>query len=64
MNKRVDFGDGYYVDEDINIFINEFLDITFKLKEIKEEYFVDPLFLFELKNLIFQSENLFKFKKE
>ena len=63
LEQEVDFGDGYYVDEDINIFINEFLDITFKLKEIKEEYFVDPLFLFELKNLIFQSENLLNLKK-
>ena len=58
-----DLGNGYFIDEDIDIFINEFLDLTFKLKNINKDFFVDPLFLFEIKNLIFQSDNLSNLKK-
>lgn len=61
---EIDFGNGYFTDEDIDAFINEFLDLTFKLKTINEEYFVDPLFLFELKNIIFQSDNLLNLRKD
>ncbi len=63
LSQVFDYGDGFFLDEDINIFINEFIDLTFELKKINENFFVDPLFLFELKNLVFQSENLLNLKK-
>jgi len=63
LDYQVDFGNGYFTDEDIDIFINQFLDLTFSLKEIDEDFFVDPLFLFELKNIIFQSDNLLNLRK-
>ena len=52
-----------FIDEDIDIFINKFLDISFQLKSINPDYFVDPLFLFEIKNKIFQTENLAGLRK-
>ena len=56
-------GYGYFIDEDIDIFISLFLDLSFELKKIDSKFFVDPLFLFELKNLVFQSENLLGLRK-
>ena len=58
-----DIGTGYFIDEDIDIFINKFLDVTFELKKTNSKFFVDPLFLFELKSKIFQSENLSGLRK-
>ena len=58
-----DLGYGYFIDEDIDIFISLFLDLSFELKKIDSKFFVDPLFLFELKNLVFQSENLLGLRK-
>ncbi len=55
--------EGYLLDEDIDIFINTFLDLSFALREINDDYFVDPIFLFELKNLIFRNDNLLGLKK-
>ena len=63
LSDDFDLGEGYFIDEDIDIFINLFLDIAFNLKNINEDYFVDPLFLFELKNLVFQSDNLSTLRK-
>lgn len=56
--QKNDIGKGYFTDEDIDIFINYFLDLTFELKKIDDDFFVDPIFLFDLKNLVFQSENI------
>lgn len=63
QDEQFDLGSGYFIDEDIDIFINKFLDISFQLKSINPDYFVDPLFLFEIKNKIFQTENLSGLRK-
>ncbi len=63
QDEEFDLGGGYFIDEDVDIFINMFLDISFELKSIDSEYFVDPLFIFEIKNKIFQTENLAGLRK-
>lgn len=63
QDEEFDLGAGYFIDEDIDIFINKFLDISFELKSINSDFFVDPLFIFEIKNKIFQTENLAGLRK-
>ena len=63
LSDDFDLGEGDFIDEDIDIFINLILNFAFNLKNINEDYFVDPLFLFELKNLVFQSDNLSNLRK-